>query len=324
MRPSSSPCWRHRGGVRGGLNSLRARARRVAVLVGAGDIAVCGAAAQWRRPRLDGLAGTVFVQANCVSDVRGAIKTCYDTAWGRQKIARPTPATTNPAAGRCTYFAYFGANAGPPAAVTQVLERNWQYVAESTLSRRAPGSSNARQRDGAGGDAACTVGTFTPPSATAPEWCDDAVVSDFWRALYAGADVIISAHEHFYERFAPQTPAGMADPRFGIRQFIVGTGGAPLTQPVRRVANSEAVLSAFGVLRLTLDTQSYRWEFLSSEGGAILDAGSGQCHGKPSTGEYRVSTVEAFMSARLESFLRAPVCGKDCHLIRRKRGYRSP
>jgi hypothetical protein len=105
-------------------------------------------------------------------------------------------------------------------------------------------------------------------------------VRDLWRTLYAaGADVIISAHEHFYERFAPQTPEGVADSQFGIRQFIVGTGGAPLSQPVRRVANSEAVLSAFGVLRLTLESQSYRWEFLSVDGGAILDAGTAQCHG---------------------------------------------
>ena len=108
------------------------------------------------------------------------------------------------------------------------------------------------------------------------------VVGEFWRALYsAGVDVIISAHEHFYERFAPQTPDGMPDPQYGIRQFIVGTGGAPLTQPVRRVANSESVLSTFGVLRLTLDSQSYRWEFVSSPDGAILDAGTGLCHGRP-------------------------------------------
>ena len=108
------------------------------------------------------------------------------------------------------------------------------------------------------------------------------VVTDFWRALYAaGVDVVISAHEHFYERFAPQTPDGTPDSQYGIRQFIVGTGGAPLTQPVRRVANSETVLSTFGVLRLTLGSESYRWEFVSSDGGAILDSGTGQCHGKP-------------------------------------------
>ena len=110
------------------------------------------------------------------------------------------------------------------------------------------------------------------------------LVTEFWRALYgAGVEVVISAHEHFYERFAPQAPDGRPDAQYGIRQFIVGTGGAPLTQPVRRVANSESVLSTFGVLRLTLGMQTYRWEFVSSDGGAILDSGTGQCHGKPKT-----------------------------------------
>jgi hypothetical protein len=108
------------------------------------------------------------------------------------------------------------------------------------------------------------------------------VVADFWRELYGvGADVIISAHEHFYERFAPQKPDGTLDPQFGLRQFVVGTGGAPLTQPVRRLVNSETVLSSHGLLRLTLQGQSYRWDFLSADGVAILDSGSGACHGRP-------------------------------------------
>jgi hypothetical protein len=107
-------------------------------------------------------------------------------------------------------------------------------------------------------------------------------VADFWHELYAaGVDVVISAHEHFYERFGPQTPNGTLDFQFGLRQFIVGTGGAPLTHPVRRVANSEAVLSMFGLLRLVLESQSYKWDFLSVDGGAILDSGTGQCHAPP-------------------------------------------
>jgi hypothetical protein len=108
------------------------------------------------------------------------------------------------------------------------------------------------------------------------------IVTDIWRELYgAGVDVVISAHEHFYERFLPQTPNGVLDLQFGLRQFIVGTGGAPLSQPVRRVANSETVLSTFGVLRLMLEGQSYRWDFLAADGGAILDSGAGSCHGRP-------------------------------------------
>jgi hypothetical protein len=108
------------------------------------------------------------------------------------------------------------------------------------------------------------------------------IVTDIWRQLHAaGADVVISAHEHFYERFALQTPDGEPDPAFGLRQFVVGTGGAQLTQPLRRVPNSEASLSVFGLLRLTLDAGTYRWEFVAAEGGAVLDSGSGTCHGRP-------------------------------------------
>ena len=48
----------------------------------------------------------------------------------------------------------------------------------------------------------------------------------FWNALSsAGADVVLNGHEHNYERFAPQLPNGVADPA-GIREFVVGTGGA--------------------------------------------------------------------------------------------------
>ena len=152
--------------------------------------------------------------------------------------------------------------------------------------RRSPRADRWLTRElEAPGASACTVAYFHHPlfsSGSHGVVPPMPVVAELWRALYAaGVDVIISAHEHFYERFAPQTPEGAPDPQFGIRQFIVGTGGAPLTQPVRRVANSEMVLSTFGVLRLTLDAQSYRWEFLSAEGGAVLDSGTGTCHGKP-------------------------------------------
>ncbi len=90
--------------------------------------------------------------------------------------------------------------------------------------------------------------------------------------------MIISAHEHFYERLARQTPDSRPDSEYGIRQFVVGTGGAQLTEPVRRIHGSEVVLTKFGILRLTLEPVSYRWEFLSAEGGAVLDSGFESCH----------------------------------------------
>ena len=75
-----------------------------------------------------------------------------------------------------------------------------------------------------------------------------------WDALYAaGAEVVLNGHEHVYERFAPQTPAGAADPAQGIREFVVGTGGAEhysfgTIQPNSQVRNADTS----GVLKLTL------------------------------------------------------------------------
>src|SRR5438105_3784730 len=100
---------------------------------------------------------------------------------------------------------------------------------------------------------------------------------EFWRMLYAaGVDLIVSGHDHLYERFAPQDPDGIPDPVRGIRQFTVGTGGAPLYDLVRIAANSEVRIKAFGVLKLTLSAESYQWEFIPVSGAG--DSGTGSCH----------------------------------------------
>ena len=89
---------------------------------------------------------------------------------------------------------------------------------------------------------------------------------------------MISAHDHLYERFTPQDPDGRPDPQRGIRQFIVGTGGAMLTLPVGVHVNSDVVWSSLhGVLELVLRADSYTWRFLS-ETGAAADVGAGLCH----------------------------------------------
>jgi chitodextrinase len=103
----------------------------------------------------------------------------------------------------------------------------------------------------------------------------------FWDALYAAdADVVLAGHDHIYERFAPQTPTGVRDLTRGIREFVVGTGGAnhtsiPSVKPNSEVRNS----TTFGVLKMTLHPTSYDWEFVPEAGGTFTDAGTGQCHG---------------------------------------------
>ena len=266
----------------------------VAVLVGAGDIAVCGSAGAIATGKLlDGRPGTVFIAGDIAypDGTAEQFRTCFEPVWGRHKDrTRPVPGNHEYGSpGAAPYFTYFGTNAGTPGLGYYTYRKStWQVFALNSNAdlgeRRAQLEWLARQLESSRGSE-CSVAYFHHPlfsSGTHGVVPPMPVVTDFWKALHtAGADVIISAHEHFYERFAPQTPEGAPDSRFGIRQFIVGTGGAPLSQPVRRVANSEMVLSAFGVLRLTLDAQSYRWEFLSADGGAVLDSGTGACHGKP-------------------------------------------
>ncbi len=75
-----------------------------------------------------------------------------------------------------------------------------------------------------------------------------------WDALYvAGADVVINAHEHAYERFASQTPEGNADPERGVREFVVGTEGSEPDPSGSRKPNSEVYGSeARGTLEFNL------------------------------------------------------------------------
>ena len=83
------------------------------------------------------------------------------------------------------------------------------------------------------------------------------------------------APEHAYERFAPIDATGRPSPD-GIRQFIAGTGGAPLYQFLMVAPGSEARISTWGLLKLTLRADGYAWEFIAV-GGAVRDSGTGAC-----------------------------------------------
>ena len=262
------------------------------VLVGAGDIGVCGSAATLATGQLlDSQPGTVFAAGDLAYDEGTAeqFRDCYDPTWGRQK-SRTRPAPGNHeygSAGAMPYFTYFGANAGPPGlGYYRYASGTWQVY---SLNSNVEASSTAAEVQWlrsllAAQPSACTVAYFHHSRFSSGMHglaSPVPLVRDLWAELYnAGVDIVISAHEHLYERFAPQTPDGAADPEYGIRQFVVGTGGAPLASALRRASNSEVLLTTFGILRLTLQPQSYRWEFLSAEGGGVLDSGTGTCHAR--------------------------------------------
>ena len=104
-----------------------------------------------------------------------------------------------------------------------------------------------------------------------------------WELMYAdGVDVVLVAHNHVYQRWAPQDPQGNAA-EDGIAQFIVGTGGRQLYQFGRppRPGNLVATQNrAFGALEMTLRDGTYDFEFVSAPGQPdYQDAGTGVlCH----------------------------------------------
>jgi hypothetical protein len=104
-----------------------------------------------------------------------------------------------------------------------------------------------------------------------------------WKLLYAaGADLVLSGHSHDYERFAPLGPTGAINRADGIRQFVVGTGGANFTGLAQRLRGSEIFQNnSYGVLRLVLHPTSYDWSFIPAPPGRFRDLGSQACRRIP-------------------------------------------
>jgi hypothetical protein len=95
-------------------------------------------------------------------------------------------------------------------------------------------------------------------------------VGPLWHLLYAAsADVVLNGHSHNYQRWAPQDPAGRLDLERGIRQFVVGTGGRSLyALPGGAFPDNleRAQADAFGILRITLKADGYRWTWVTARG----------------------------------------------------------
>ena len=185
------------------------------------------------------------------------------------------------------YYGYFGPAAGDPAKGYYSYDLgDWHLVALNSECGKAQGCGAGSPQeqwlraDLAAHEHACTLAYWHRPLFSSGEHRGFADVRPLWQALYdAGADVVLSGHDHDYERFAPQTAAGAADAARGIRLFVVGTGGRHLRAFGATAANSQVRDStSFGVLRLTLRPTSYDWQFVPAAGSAFTDSGSTACH----------------------------------------------
>jgi hypothetical protein len=266
------------------------------ILVGAGDIARCdGNGDEVTAALLDGIEGTVFTLGDNAyqSGTTSEFANCYDPSWGTHK-ARTKPSVGNHeyvTANAGGYFGYFGSAAGDPGKGYYSYDRgSWHVVVLNSNCSKVGGCVAGSpqevwlEQDLAAHPNACTAAYFHHPRfSSGAEHGDSPSVTPLWETLYhAGADLVISGHEHSYERFAPQTPSGAADPTHGIRQFVVGTGGGGLTAFGTAKPNSEVrIAKVHGVLQLTLHQQGYDWEFLAAPGGTVKDSGSSSCHDAP-------------------------------------------
>ncbi len=264
------------------------------VLVGAGDIASCASSGDEATARLlDSIPGTVFTAGdNAYEDGSSSdYGSCYASSWGRHR-ARTRPAPGNHeylTAGALGYFDYFGTAAGERGKGYYSYELGgWHIVVLNTSLDVSAGSAQEQwlRADLAAHPTMCTLAYWHHPLfSSSSDHGSQAFVRALWQALYeADADVVISGHDHDYERFAPQTPAGGVDQARGIREFVVGTGGKSHYAFGAALPNSQVRDStAYGVLALTLRTGGYDWQFVPIAGSTFADKGSGSCHGPTQT-----------------------------------------
>jgi acid phosphatase type 7 len=97
-----------------------------------------------------------------------------------------------------------------------------------------------------------------------------------FEALYDhGADLVLTAHSHNYERFRSVNPAGRPSRR-GMTQFVVGTGGSGRHRRTGRPLTSTLRTRMFGVLELTLGPRRWRSRFVNLRGRS-KDPARGAC-----------------------------------------------
>ena len=260
--------------------------------VGAGDIARCDLPNDEATALLlDTLPGRVFTLGDNAYN-RGTatdFTNCYDPSWGRHK-ARTSPSPGNHdyrtpnAAG---YFGYFGTRAGATTRGYYSYELgDWHILSLNSECENVGGCGPTSpmvkwiRRDLAASPTTCALAYFHQPLFSSGAHGNILKMRDTWDALFdGGVEVVVSGHDHNYERFRPQRPDGTYDPNLGITEFVVGTGGAALRpfgviKPNSRVRNADT----FGVLRLILRPTDFSWRFVPVAGGSFADQGRTTCH----------------------------------------------
>lgn len=268
------------------------------VVLAAGNIASCDSTGDERTADLlDRMPeATVAAVGNLVTQAvtPEAYPTCFGPTWGRSPHRLAVPGNRDAhlpdAAG---YRAWSGAPAGTPTWYSTAVG-SWHVIGLDTNCEAVGGCDLGSPQglwlaaDLAAHPAACTLVLAHHPRYSSGRSGGDRDLAGLWELLRAhNVDVVLSAHDGDYERFAPQNAYAQPDPG-GIRQFVVGTGGAdldplPAPGPERPAAPGSEILdaSSLGVLQLELEDGAYTWSFLPVAGADLHDTGRAACNTDP-------------------------------------------
>jgi len=248
---------------------------------------------------LDQHGGLVFAVGDTIYEdgTLDEYEDCYEPTWGRHlERTRAVPGNHEyHTPGAADYFAYFGPAAGEPGkgyysfdlgawhiiALNSVCSHLWTKTPQGRWIDGCSAGSPQEQwlrADLAAHPTACTLVVVHHPRYSSGSGINNDVLP-FWQAMYqAGVDVVISGDAHHYERFAPLDPWGNRDDERGIVQFVVGTGGRSSQQFRDILAYSLRRGTAYGVLKLTLHSTWFEWQFLPVRSEQFMDYGTANCH----------------------------------------------
>jgi hypothetical protein len=200
---------------------------------------------------------------------------------------------TYPPGGTTPYFNYFGTHAGPTKPggyYSYDIGANWHVIALNAQCSQAGGCGvgspqyNWLKTDLTANTKKCVLAVWHQPRWTSGRHADDSLSAAWWDLLYQyKVDIVANGHNHNYERFNLINPQEQAAAD-GIREFIVGTGGAPgdaYSYASHPLSPNEAIRSqsiVYGVLKLTLSDGSYSWNYLPAAGYTFSDSGTTACH----------------------------------------------
>ena len=257
------------------------------VLVGAGDIASCSSTGDEATANLiDSISGTVFTAGDNVYESGTATEftNCYNPTWGRFKLrTRPAPGNHEyNTTGASGYYGYFGSAAGDPSKGYYSYDLgDWHIVVLNSQISTSTGSTQETwlRQDLANNPSICTLAYWHYPLFSSSSTHGSiSSVKPLYQALYDyHADVVINGNDHTYERFAPQSPIGVADPN-GIVEFVAGMGGRSHYGFGTILPNSVARNGdTYGVLKFTLHAESFDWQFVPVAGKTYTDSGTALC-----------------------------------------------